>query len=92
MEKTYNPTEQYDDDDDSANDDDNYNDDDDDGRLPRWRTTKYWTIIPSRSNSPPQVSPSSFLFKRKIFILIFFRGNSGICCGSCKGKSLLLLF
>ena len=61
IKKTYNHTEQYgddddDDDDDSANDGDNDNDDDDDdGRLPRWRTTKYWTIIPSRSNSPPQV-------------------------------------
>ena len=65
----YNHTEHYDNDD-SANDGDNDTDDDDDGRLPRWRTTKYWTIIPSRSNSPPQVSRSSFLFKRKIFILI----------------------
>ena len=77
IKKTYNHTEQYDDDDDddddSANDDDkDADDDDDDGRLPRWRTTKYWTIIPSRSNSPPQVSRSSFLFKRKIFIIIVF--------------------
>ena len=69
--KTLDHTEQYDDDD-SANKGDNYNDDDDDGLLPRWRTTKYWTIIRSRSNSPPQVCASSSLFKRKIFNLIVF--------------------
>ena len=33
-----------------------------------------------------------YLKEKSLFSLFFFRGNSGICCGSCKGKSLLLLF
>ena len=33
-----------------------------------------------------------FYLKEKSLFWYFFRGNSGICCGSCKGKSLLLFF
>ena len=87
----YNHTEHYDNDD-SANDGDNDTDDDDDGRLPRWRTTKYWTIIPSRSNSPPQVSPSSFLFIRKIFILIFSEEIVGFVAALAKASPCCCCF